>query len=518
MASSFVFPDAARLRSLDSSTDPQSSPLTLEQARHLYARLTFGASPSRIRSAVGRMAADIVRELLDEATLSEESTPDWAEVLLPPRGASEAERDQFNANNQDWRRILRDDLTAEMSAIGLRGKLFLFWHNHFVTSMETYRYAALGYRYARLLRRSALGDFKQLVKDVTADGAMLVYLDGRNSTAAAPNENYARELMELFTMGPTASDGSSNYTEFDVQEMARAMTGYALDVRTSWEPVFVSGRHDAGEKTIFGIAGAWTPEEAIDHLFDQRGPQIAHFVASRAYRAFIHHVEDASFIMELATVFLDASFSLRVLFETLFASERFFDPAITGGVVKSPLDLNVGHFAEMGQPPSELQTSQIWIFSRRTEQFLLNPPNVAGWPGHRQWLDTNTLSARWNSSSVIVRRRMSDEQIRSFAEEVSDPQSVDNAFELPLAIVRHFIHVPMEWVEIPSIDGGFEGDLDAFPIPDWVYESSDADQSLIKLFLGSTPWYEWDLASDNAPGRIAGFLDRLVQLPEYQLI
>jgi len=518
MATPPVFLDVARLSSLGSATHPHATPLTLEQARHLYARLTFGASPSSVDSAVGRMAEDVVRELLDEASFSGEDVPAWAEELVPPRNASDTEQDQFSQDNAAYRRLLRDDLTAEMSSVGLRGKLFLFWHNHFVTSMETYRYAALGYRYARLLRLSALGDFKQLVKDVTADGAMLTYLDGRINTAAAPNENYARELMELFTMGPTASDGSSNYSEFDVQEMARAMTGYALDVRSSWDSVFVAGRHDAGEKTLFGISGTWAPEEAIDHLFDQRGPHIAHFVAAKAYRAFVHHVEDPSYILDLASIFLDSGFSLRTLFETLFASERFFDPAIMGGVVKSPLDLNVGHFSEMGQSPSELQTSQIWAFSRQSEQFLLNPPNVAGWPGHRQWLDTNTLSTRWNSSSVIVRRRMSDEQIRSFAEQVSDPQSPDNAFELPLAIVRHFIHVPMEWVEIPSVDGGYEGDLDAFPIPSWVSEGSEADQSLIKLFLGSTPWYEWNLAADNAPGRIAGFLDRLVQLPEYQLI
>ena len=140
--------------------------------------------------------------------------PAWAEELVPPRNASDTEQDQFSQDNAAYRRLLRDDLTAEMSSVGLRGKLFLFWHNHFVTSMETYRYAALGYRYARLLRLSALGDFKQLVKDVTADGAMLAYLDGRINTASAPNENSARELMELFTMGPTASDGSSNYSEY----------------------------------------------------------------------------------------------------------------------------------------------------------------------------------------------------------------------------------------------------------------------------------------------------------------
>jgi len=512
------FLERADLSRLTSSTNPLSVPLTRDQVRHLFARLTFCASPAEVDASVGRMAVDLVKELLDEALFSGEDIPAWATLLPPPRTASDAEKKQFSDDNAEWRRILRDDLTAEMASIGLRGKLFLFWHNHFVTSMETYRYAALGYRYARLLRLSAQADFKQLVKDVTKDGAMLVYLDGRNNSAAAPNENYARELMELFTMGPTASDGSSNYTEFDVQEMARAMTGYRLVARSSWEASFEEGRHDTGEKTIFGTTGSWTPEEAIDHLFDARGPQIAYFIAEKAYKFFVHQVEDPVFIDALAAVFLDSGFSLRTLFETLFASERFFDPTIAGGIVKSPLDLYLGHYSETGQQPDTLQTSQIWLFSRQAEQFLLNPPNVAGWSGHRDWLDTNTLSTRWNASSVIALRRLSDDQIRSFAEQVSDPQSADNAFELPLAIARHVMHVPKDWVEIPSIDSGFEGDLAAFPIPAWVEDSSEADQSLIKLFLGSTPWYEWNLAAANAPGRIASFLDRLVRFPEYQLI
>ena len=503
---------------LSTSTDPLSTPLTLSQAKHLHARLTFGAGPDQVNASEGRLALDVVNELLDAAELDLETAPEWADVLLPPRNASDEDQQQFSDDNAAWRQVLRDDLVREMTVNGLRGKLFLFWHNHFVTSMETYRYAALGYRYARTLRQSSLGDFRQLVKEITADGAMLVYLDGRNNSSSAPNENYARELMELFTMGPTSRDGSVNYTEADVQEMARAMTGYTLTGASSWESNFVGARHDSGVKTLFGSSGSWTPEEAIDHLFAERGEEVAEFVAAKAYRAFIHHVEDPTFIEALASEFLNADYSLRVLFQTLFASERFFDPGITGGVVKSPLDLYVTHYGETGQAPNDAQIRQIWLFARQTEQLLLNPPNVAGWPGHRDWLDTNTLGSRWNYSSLIARRRMTDDQIRSFAEEVSDPVSAENAFELPLALARHLTHIPMDWVEIPLIEGGYEGDLDAFPIPDWVLSSSDGDQSLIKLFLGSTPWYEWDLSSDNAPGRIASYLDRLVQLPEYQLI
>jgi len=132
---------------LSTSTDPLSTPLTLSQAKHLHARLTFGAGPDQVNASEGRLALDVVNELLDAAELDLETAPEWADVLLPPRNASDEDQQQFSDDNAAWRQVLRDDLVREMTVNGLRGKLFLFWHNHFVTSMETYRYAALGYRY-----------------------------------------------------------------------------------------------------------------------------------------------------------------------------------------------------------------------------------------------------------------------------------------------------------------------------------------------------------------------------------
>jgi len=508
----------AHLGSLASTTDALGTPLTSEQARHLHARLTFGGSSAQIQAATGRLAEDVVSDLLDEALFTGEDMPIWIDVLFPPRTATDDERQQFSTNNAEWRRQVRDDLIREMAVSGLRGRLFLFWHNHFVASLQTYSYAALAYRYARTIRQNAQGNFKQFVHDITVDGAMLIYLDGRNNRSTAPNENYARELMELFTMGPIGPDGSANYTENDIQELARAMTGYILDARASWEGQFIPGRHDSGEKTVFGVTGNWDAAGAVEHLFAERSSQIAYFVARKAYREFIHQTVDEAYVTALAEQFEQSGFSIRVLFETLFASERFYDPHISGGIVKSPIELLLGHYVESGQVPNDTQVRQVWTYARQADQYLLSPPNVAGWPGHRDWLDTNTLGTRWNYSSVIVRRRMSEEQILSFANEMADPASQEHAFELPLALANHTFHIPMDWVEVPAVDGDFEGDLDAFPIPAWVQDGPERDRNLIKLFLGTMPWYEWDPQSDGAPARIANFMDRLIQFPEYQLI
>ena len=286
-----------------------------------------------------------------------------------------------------------------------------------------------GYEYCRLLRQHALGNVKQLAKDVTVTPAMLRYLNGNQSTAGAPNENYGRELLELFTVGkgPLIGPGNyTNYTEADVQAAARVLTGW----RDQGAPVssyFTANRHDTTAKVFsaaFGNAsiagnGAAEYQDLINLIFQQA--ETARFLVRKLYRWFVYYVIDAQaetdIIQPLATLLVASGFAIAPVLRALLGSEHFFDAANVGCLIKSPLDFTVGLHRQMEVvfPPASGPVVQygMWNYLNAIayvqQQTLGDPPNVAGWAAyyqtpqyHELWINAVTLPRRNQTTDLLI--------------------------------------------------------------------------------------------------------------------
>jgi uncharacterized protein (DUF1800 family) len=297
-------------------------------------------------------------------------------------------------------------------------KMTLFWHNHFSTETNIYRRGIFAYEHNALLRANALGNFKQLVKLVTLDRAMLIYLNGSLNVKESPDENYARELMELFTLG---KENNPNYTEPDVQAAARVLTGWTIDEATD-VMAFDPDQHDTGNKTfssffggtvITGASGATGGETELDVLLNMifaKQVEVSEFIIRKIYRWFCYYIIDANtennIIKPLATQFR-SNWEIKPVLSALFKSEHFFDALNQGCLIKPPIDLYVGACREYNVtfPADVVGQYDMWEHihdeAATIQQHLGDPPSVSGWPAyyqlpqfHEMWINNDTLPKR----------------------------------------------------------------------------------------------------------------------------
>jgi uncharacterized protein (DUF1800 family) len=277
-------------------------------------------------------------------------------------------------------------------------KLTLLWHGHFVSGYRGVENSAHLYRQNRLLRAHALGSFADLTRAIVRDPAMLAYLDNETSNRRRPNENLARELMELFTLG------EGGYSEKDVQEAARALTGYSVE---GDEFIFRRQWHDAGVKRILGRRGAFDGDALVDVILEQ--PRCAEHVAATLYRWFVRPLPadakqwpDAarSVIVQIAADLRRERYDLDAPVRRLLRSEHFYDPANRWTHVRSPLDLLVGTARALDA--RRLPIGAVRDLLRRMGQIPLLPPSVEGWPDGRAWISASTLQARQNVGAALL--------------------------------------------------------------------------------------------------------------------
>ncbi len=303
----------------------------------------------------------------------------------------------------------------------------LFWHNHFSTELNSYADARYGYKYLELIRSNALGNFKTLTTEISKDPAMLKYLNGSVNTKNAPDENYGRELQELFTVGKGVN---SLYTEDDVKAAARVMTGYRINNAAPVSSYFDTTKHDTNPKvfssfygnTIInntGNGGADELNDLMNMLFSNN--EVALFICRKLYRYFVYYDIDASVetnvIEPLAVVFRDSNYDIKAVLSVLFKSEHFFDMLNRGCLIKPPLDFLIGVCREFNVvfPDATVLTTQygMWkqvqSYALLLQQDPLNPPNVAGWAAyyqtpkfHELWINTSTLPSRNYSTDLLL--------------------------------------------------------------------------------------------------------------------
>jgi uncharacterized protein (DUF1800 family) len=367
-----------------------TAPMGYDDARHLLARTGFGPTDAEVRTLAAMPRSDAVARLLREARTTPVTPPpafaiDTGPMRPPGRDAPDAERKVFLQQQFRHGLQLRAWWVQEMllTPSPLTERMTLFWHDHFVSSQQKVRIARLMYGQNAMLRTNALGNFGALLHAAAKDPVMLLYLDGAQNRKGQPNENFAREVMELFTLG------EGHYTEQDVKEAARAFTGWSLN-RETGEYLFRPGLHDFGSKTVLGRSGNFDGDAVLDILLAQSST--AEFVTAKLWREFVSPDPDAHEVRRIAQAFRASSYDIKVALRAILLSDAFWARENRGTLVKSPVEFIVGTLRQLEvQPPSGLPFA---IVSAGMGQNLFSPPNVKGWPGGNAWIDANTLLAR----------------------------------------------------------------------------------------------------------------------------
>ena len=359
-------------------------------ARHLLNRTGFGATDAQIREfssldraqAVERLLAGARREasIQPPALVNEPFEPFYRLRQMSDEERKAAQRRLFEQGFELRAWWLREML---LTPSPLTERMTLFWHNHFATSQQKVRSNQLMYRQNALLRREALGNFATLLHAVAKDPAMLVYLDNAGSRKQAPNENFAREVMELFTLG------EGRYGEQDVKEAARAFTGWSLD-RDTGEFVYRRIWHDYGEKTVIGKTGRLDGDDVLDILLSR--PEAAQFIAAKMWREFVSPTPDAREVRRWADAFRDARYEVKPLLRAVLTSDAFWAADNRAALIKSPLELVVGTLRTFEISPFDLRPAVFAAAALGQNPF--SPPNVKGWPGGEAWINSATLLGR----------------------------------------------------------------------------------------------------------------------------
>lgn len=379
-------------------------------AAHLYNRAGFGGTPAEIEKLQSMGLEKAVSHFVDYEQIPDNAAdPEWAhpnmgraELLLKIRRASEEERRQLIREQQRQQAAQMIELRgwwlrrmAETSR-PLQEKMTLFWHGHFATSVQKVRESYLMWRQNELFRRMATGNWLTMLTEVAQDPAMLIWLDQAQSRKEHPNENFAREVMELFALG------EGHYTEKDITEAARALTGWSYD-RPSEKFINRPFQHDNGEKTIFGKTGNFDGDDFLEMVVAQ--PQASRFITAKIWNFFAGTMPSEPLNTALASVFRENGNNFKPVLKAMFASEEFYAAEIVRNQVKSPVQWLVGSIRvlEREMPPAAVCLA----LTRNLGQDLFAPPNVKGWDGGLSWITTNNLLSRYNEAAALVSGDMS---------------------------------------------------------------------------------------------------------------
>lgn len=393
---------------------------TWEEAAHLLNRAGFGGNPQEISQfhALGRHKA-VEMMLQPSESISETALPKWAtaeaiaeqarerfamfrEVRKSSAGLSpeKAEQQRKEAQKKFQQEERQHGLEAQgwwldrmfVTTAPLREKMTLFLHDHFATSIQKVKQPALLVLQNQLFRKHALGDFKHLTQAVANDPAMMMYLDVQSSRKGKPNENFAREVMELFTLG------TGNYTEEDIREAARAFTGYSVN-RLSGNASHDKRAWDDGEKTFLGKKGAFNGDDIIEIIFQQE--QAARFMSRKLWEFFAYEEPPENAIDDLAKTFREAKYQFVPVLREIFLSREFYAEHCMANQIKSPIQFFVQMLKQL--EVEKVPHAYALYVQSQLGQILYAPPNVAGWDWGKAWINTNTLLTRYQIAGFLCK-------------------------------------------------------------------------------------------------------------------
>ncbi|MEZ5988183.1 MAG: DUF1800 domain-containing protein [Planctomycetota bacterium] len=451
----------------------------------MFRRAGFGATAAELS---GALAIGVDRTIDTLLVAPGWPIPSQGVFMLPNTGEI-VNMNQTNGQIGAWLYLMQN------SPFPLTEKLCLFWHDHFATGINKVQYANMMGDQINIFRRFGLRSFRSLLIEVSKDPAMLYWLDNRLSTKAKPNENYAREVFELYSMGVTGP-----YTENDVQEAARALTGFTAIYGYSY---FNANNHDTGVKTILGkqlnngagTAGAKDLEDLVDIILGT--PATSKYMVRKIWEYFVYENPSQAFIDQLAARWVQDKYDVRALMETIFRSKAFFSSRSMGGLVKNPVEYMVGALRNLG----EVNVNYSRVAARMTPLYaLLNYDNPSGLPDGIAWIDSQALLNRANYGRDVVQQRNSYIRFLFSGMPYLPPFDVakviaDNKLDTPTKIVDWFLDA-----------------LVAVPVP-------AAVRTNLITFMTSdngTTSFQWNEAS-HAQRKGAGLIHLILALPEAQM-
>ncbi len=300
---------------------------------------------------------------------------------IKPAEITKEQRQQMRKQSVDEIKNLNLDWLDTMvnSKAQLREKMSLFWHGHFACRVVNSFYSQ---ELLNVIRPNALGSFATMLHAVSKSPAMLQFLNNQQNRKGRPNENFAREVMELFTLG------RGNYTEKDIKESARAFTGWGYDANGNY--VFRANAHDEGTKTFLGETGNFNGDEILDIIL--KNPQTARYITSKIFKYFVNETVDEVQVAYLSNRFFKNNYDIQKLLDDIYTSNWFYEPKNIGNKIKSPVELLVGIRRYL---PLTLDNGDVQLVVEKVlGQVLFYPPNVAGWAGGKSWIDSSTLMVR----------------------------------------------------------------------------------------------------------------------------
>ncbi|WP_164914214.1 DUF1800 domain-containing protein [Aquimarina sediminis] len=364
--------------------------LSDKQIQHLYWRVGFGISAIDLKKVRTLSKNQITDRLFTESKSS--STLSIFDKVLEKRPAnlspqerkqlSQLRRKKMNELNVLWFQQLIDTRQT------LREKMTLFFHDHFAVRIKMPR---ANVHLNNIIRKHALGNFGDMLLEVSKSPAMLTFLNNRQNRKNHPNENFAREIMELFTLGR-----DNIYTETDIKEAARAFTGWNFDKNGTF--IFRIKQHDYGSKTVLGKTGNFKGEDIIKILLEEK--QTAKYITQKLYTYLVNPIINQNHVEQLSKIFYDSNYNLKTLIRSIIKSDWFYNDENIGAKIKSPIELLIGLSRSFEIKYNDPKT--VLYLQKKLNQMLFFPPNVAGWPGGKTWIDNSTLMLRLKLPSILL--------------------------------------------------------------------------------------------------------------------
>ena len=515
--------------------DPYTGAWGFEQAAHLLRRTTFGPTYAQMKQATSDGLDATISTLFENQPLP--ADPIYYNFENDPNVANgeswvdEPTNFQITGLNGGRKRSLQgwSFKAIRESGMNIREKMLLFWHNHFVVANTND--SRFQHKYMTLLRENALGNFKEFVEEITIDPSMLQYLNGTQNSKNAPNENYARELLELFTIGKGDAAGPgdyTNYTEDDVVQIARALTGWRhfdIDDLTEVQADFNPNRHDTGDKqlshrfneVVISDAGADEYKTVIDIIFQK--DEVARFISRKLYRWFVHFDinsdVEANIIEPMAQMLITDNYDVQPTIKALLSSEHFYDISIRGCMITHPIDylFKMVNIFELELNPDILQEYNILRRLFRAiaplEMVMYSHPNVAGWKAYYQapqyykiWINAVTLPVRMNFSDALSEGyNVSGFQVKlnvlNFVASLDNPADPD---DLITEVASILFAQPLAQEQLDSLK-----DLHGITNPEWQDEYLDYSTGNTSL----------EPAIEN---KLKGLIKTMLKMPEVYLM
>lgn len=452
--------------------------------KHLLWRAGFGPGISQLEDLHKKDTKSLMNDLFKEETFLyvNYDTPDIAETgdyMMNDQTPAEKKKEMQRISRQQNEELNLNFLDKMVnSKEQMREKMAFFWHGHFASRVVNPKFNR---QILNVIRKNALGNFKDLLFEVSQAPAMLNFLNNQQNKKDHPNENFAREVMELFTMG------RGNYTEKDIREGARAFTGWGSDKEGNFKER--KNLHDEGSKTFLGKTGNFTGTDVLNIILEEKAT--AKFITTKIYKFFVNENVDENIVKSLSESFYQSGYDIKKLMMDIFSSSWFYDKKNIGSRIKSPIELMAGIMRSL---PMNIQNPEnLIVYQKLLGQMLLYPPNVSGWPNGKSWIDSSTLMLRlqipqiWSGLRPLDYRPKEDDDLDMGLK--NNTNSLTKSFKNP--------NITIDWTRVEKIFNGKN-------VEDYLIQSSKSlDMNSVKNF------------SDNS---VKMNVINLMSTPEYQLM